>query len=82
MAYQRLSSERFSWTFTRCDRGLTTVLTDNQLNRSKVFFQAGSLSEEHMNEHMNTLTDELCESFWPRERVKKEKKNKGNANAV
>jgi len=27
-----------------------------------------------LNEHMNSLTDELCEGFWPRPRTKKEKK--------
>ncbi len=73
--YERLAGDRFSWTVTRDDTGRTIVLTDHQMNRSKSFFNAGEATAERGLEHMNTLTDELCEGFWPKERVKKVKKS-------
>lgn len=71
--YDKLSSDRFSWSLMRDDRGLTTVLTDHKLTKTKTFFQAGAAPTEWMNEHMNTLTDDLCEAFWPKPRVDKKK---------
>lgn len=72
---ERLYSDRFSWTITETDRGLQLVLTDHEKSKTKSFFQA-AVSAERMTQHLNSLTDELCEGFWPRPKEKKAKKPK------
>jgi hypothetical protein len=65
-------AEHYSYTITQQDRALTIVLTKLSDGRTKTFFQAaGSL--EGMTCHMNSLTDDNCDSFFPAERKKKEK---------
>ena len=68
----KLSSDRYSWVITTSDNsGVTVELTDSVKHRVKQFTQRGVVTTDRMNDHFNSLTDELCDAFWPKERKPK-----------
>jgi hypothetical protein len=68
-------AEHYSYTITETPEGMVTVLTKGSDGRSKTFFQAchGEPARQSLISHMETLTDENCDGFFPAERKKKEK---------
>jgi hypothetical protein len=67
-----MHAQQYTYTITQDQRGFTTVLTKNSDGRTKTFFQAvGTI--DGLTAHMESLTDDNCDGFFPQERKKKEK---------
>lgn len=68
-------AEHHAYTITESPEGMTIVLTKVSDGRTKTFFQAahGEPARQSLISHMETLTDENCDGFFPAERKKKEK---------
>jgi hypothetical protein len=78
-ALTKLSSAEFDFSFIKADGGVDVALLQVSTGKTKNFFIAGTFTQEglgDLNNHMNSLTDDLC-SQWFNVRVvkKKEKKN-------
>lgn len=76
----KLSSANYSYTLSQDEKGTTIVLMETSSGKNKTFFLAGEHSLWVLLNHMNSLTDELCEQ-WFKERdhgKKKKKKDKEN----
>ena len=65
-------AENWSYTATKDERGVHVVLRSNDGTREKTFFLAAP-SLEGVIRHMESLTEENCEGFFPRPREKKAK---------
>lgn len=74
----KLSTERFTWSIEPCELGYNIHVSDIEQNRFKQFFTAGVLDNakrERVNDFMNSMTDDLLDGYWPKERLKKPKKS-------
>lgn len=69
-------AENWTYTVVETEAGMTMTVTEKGTGRSKSFFQAshGENARLSLCRAMESLTDENCEGYFPRERVKKAKK--------
>ena len=64
---------KYTFTVEQKDHGIETVVTRLPDGATKIFHQVSS-SVKGMTSHMNSITDELADSYFPKERIIKEKK--------
>lgn len=65
----------YTYQIVQDDSGSHITLSHNtDPVKVKKFFIAGQRDVERLHSHMQSLTDELCDGFFPRPREKKGKK--------
>jgi hypothetical protein len=68
-------AENWTYSVVETEAGMTMTVTENVTGRTKSFFRAlhGEPARLSLCSFMESLTDENCEGYFPRERVKKGK---------